>query len=103
MGRRALSPETKLAREAAKVERRRTAKAAQSKLIQDRNAYSDEIRRLAVQLVFEGHCCAWQYESFLFLFNVALINFIYAKRPINLRTEGQRHHPRSKFSPWRIE
>jgi hypothetical protein len=49
MGRRALSPETKLAREAAKVERRRTAKAAQSKLIQDRNAYSDEIRRLAVQ------------------------------------------------------
>jgi len=40
---------------------------------------------------------------FLFLFNVALINFIYAKRPINLRTEGQRHHPRSKFSPWHIE
>ena len=49
MGRRALSPAIKLARQAAKAERKRTAKAAQNKLIQDRKGYSDEIRQLALQ------------------------------------------------------
>jgi len=49
MGRRALSPATQLARETAKVERQHAAKAARDKLIQDRKAYSNEIRRLAVR------------------------------------------------------
>jgi len=45
-------------------------------------------------LVFEGHCCAWQYESFSFECSFRFLmslNFIHAKRPINLRMEGQRH------------
>jgi len=49
MGRRALSPSAKLARQAAKVEHKRAAKAARAKLIEDRQTYSDEIRRLALQ------------------------------------------------------
>lgn len=44
-----MSPATQLAREAAKVERQHVAKAAHDKLIQDRKAYSNEIRQLAVQ------------------------------------------------------
>lgn len=49
MGWKELSPAIKLACQAAKLERRHTAKAAQNKLIQDRKAYADEIRRLALQ------------------------------------------------------
>ena len=48
MGQRALSPEIKLACQAAKAERKRTAKATQNKLIQEHKAYSDEIRQLAL-------------------------------------------------------
>jgi hypothetical protein len=48
MGRKVLSPATKLARQATKAERKRTAKGAQNKLILDRKAYSDEIHRLPI-------------------------------------------------------
>ena len=49
MGQRVLSPAIKVAHQAAKAERKHTAKAAQNKLIQDRKAYSDEIFWLALQ------------------------------------------------------
>jgi len=49
MGRRALSPAAKLAREAAKAKHKCAAEAARAKVIMDRQTYTEEIRRLALQ------------------------------------------------------